>query len=643
MEWENFKSDSMYSKVLIFWFNQWASISEEVNNGIIGINIVNIRIVLLDIIKEYELNQFESDNNRRVYIKLIDALIAKKHVRAFQEELKILKEKLEMKEKKSVYVISKELSSLISKQSFAHILFDELILILENQRFEKKDRIIVKELTKEIIIDLVTSGVNIEDVKKLASQAFESYFTHEGGVYITYKDIPSEIDTDEEKVRYIDNLNIRDRLNFFRRTLQPEDNEFLFIFPIWGMITNPRGINNDLIFGCQLYNPEVEKALDENSYYDELFQRGKATETNEEKENIKNRSRCNVKILVHASSMNSAKRKAENKYSNLLSLLNLNYAHKHFEFFWDGQFIGKKINEEFEYSSSLFNPRDDKEFRRNFTINSPKLLSTKKFEDIQIVSTVITDLETNGLVYESNTILSVINLLAEAKWQNEETKLLNYWIAIESLANISKEKDESKFHFIKETISNMFFLHGIYRPIRELFHLTNTYTYSYYDTDDTVNIPREFQNEVGIFESRSEDSIVSLKPFYIRMAELKNFTTKESFLDEIENTIQFYTNNKEVLKRLRNTRDEVKLTIDYIYKCRNQIVHNGYVDKNLIPYLVKFSEGYANSLFNRILEVYSKSEFNLQHHFIKEIYEGNLLEKKLSGGTPYNFELNFND
>lgn len=64
---------------------------------------------------------------RKVYIKLIETLISKKYINIFQDELLILKEKLEKKEKRAVYVISKELSNLISKQSFAHVLFDELI------------------------------------------------------------------------------------------------------------------------------------------------------------------------------------------------------------------------------------------------------------------------------------------------------------------------------------------------------------------------------------------------------------------------------------------------------------------------------------------------------------------------------------
>ncbi|MFD1863360.1 hypothetical protein [Planococcus chinensis] len=641
MDWKNFENDSLYSQALTYWYDEWNSISEEVKKGMIGINIVNIRVVLLDIINEYELNQFESDNNRKVYIKLINTLIAKRYISIFREELLILKEKLEKKEKRSVYVISKELSSLISKQSFAHVLFDELFPILEKKLFEKQNRLKIKELTKEIIVDLVTSGMNIEDVKKLALNIFESYFIHESKIFIKYEGVPQELNTDEEKVKYIDGLSILDRLNFFREKLLPNETEYIFIYPIWGMVTFPKGVENNSIFGCQLYNPNLEKMLSEG-YYDETFDLSNTEEQSKEtepKNNDKYRSKCNVKILVAATSSNSAKKLAELKYFNLLSLLNLYFAHKHHEFFWDGQYIGKKVGESYGSFGTLWGSRDDKQLRRNLSRDSPKFLSDKKFEDINRVSNIIDELEKREFFYEANTILGVIDIMSQAQWQNEENKLLNYWIAIESLANISKKDEESKFHFVKEIISNIYFLWEKYKPIHDLFRLTEIYSRSFYNKDGTVNMPDEFLHNVGIYKSRTEDSIISLENFYNRMVDLKKYTTKESFLDEIEDTIKFYQDNKEALKRLRAKRNEVKLTVDYIYKCRNQIVHNGYVDKNLIPYLVNFSEAYANSLLNRILDVYSDGQFNLQNYFIKEIYDGNLLERKLSDTTPYNLEL----
>lgn len=642
MNWERFEDDPLYSQIFTYWYDEWNSISEEVKNGMICIDIVNIRVVLLDIINEYELNQFESENNRKVYIKLIETLISKKYISIFQEELLILKEKLERKEKRAVYVISKELSNLISEQSFAHVLFDELFPILKNKSFQKKDRLKVKELTKEIIVDLVTSGMDINDVKKFVSDALDSYHIHEEEVFISYQDIPEELKTEDEKKDYIDGLSIENRLEFFRKRLLFDESEYIFIYPIWGMIAFPKESENNSIFGCQLYSPDIEKVFGEDSYFDETFDTSSMEEKDKKiapEDQHKYRSRCNAKISVTAMSANSAKEIAESKFLDLLNLLNLYFAHKYHEFYWDGQYIGKKVNKEYGPFGSLFGSIDQNQQRKNLSKYNPKFLSDKKHESIKNVSHIIESLEEKDMLYEANTILSVIDIMAKARWQTEETKLLNYWIAIESLANISKKDKEPKFHFIKESISNIYFLWEKYRPLHELFRTTEVYCRTAFDKDDTVNIPSDFQHDVGIYESRSEDSTVSLVNFYNRMGELKQYTTKEVFLEKIEDTIMFYKDNKKALKRFREKRNEVKLTIDYIYKCRNQIVHNGYVDKNLVPYLVNFSEAYANSLFNRILAVYSDGEFNLQNYFTKELYNGTLLERKLSNDTHYNLGL----
>ena len=641
MNWERFENDPLYSQIFTYWYDEWNSISEEVKNGMIGIDIVNIRVVLLDIINEYELNQFESENNRKVYIKLIETLISKKYIDVFREELLILKEKLERKEKRAVYVISKELSSLISSQSFAHVLFEELLPILEKKSFQTKDRLKVKELTKEIIVDLVTSGMDINDIKKFASDSLDSYYIHEDDVLIYYKDIPEDLKTNDEKIDYIDGLSIQSRLDFFQKRLLFHETEYLFIYPIWGMIAFPKESEEDYIFGCQLYSPDMGKAL-EDDYFDETFDTS-SIEGRDKKIDPENlhqyRSRCNAKVFVTGTSANSAKQKAETIFFNLLNLLNLYFAHEYHEFYWDGQYIGKEVGTAYGSFGSLFGSRDKKQQRKNISRHSPKFLSDKKHEDINNVSQIIESLEEKDKFYEANTILSVINIMSKARWQTEENKLLNYWIAIESLASISKNEKEPKFHFIKESISNIYFLWEQYRPLHELFRITEIYSRSSFDKDGTVNIPNDFQHDVGIYESRTEDSTVSLVKFYNRMKELKEYTTKEVFLEKIEDTIMFYNDNKKALKRLREKRNEVKLTIDYIYKCRNQIVHNGYVDKNLVPYLVNFSEAYANSLFNRILAVYSDGEFNLQNYFTKELYDGTLLERKLSNSTHYNLGL----
>ncbi|MDM5460556.1 hypothetical protein [Bacillus cereus] len=636
LQLDQFNSDPLYSKTLKYWYDEWKSFSGEVKNGSIGIDIVNIRVVLLDVINEYELNKFESDNNRKVYLKLIQNLISEKHIELYRDELLILKEKLEKKDGQAAYVIAKELSKKIAKENFAQMLFDELLVIIEKKSFLKKDRIKIKNLTKDIIIDLVTSGRNVKDIEKLLSDLFQTYSVQGEEIYILFKYTPAELSPEQAK-EYIDNLSVKDRLEIFRQNLITKESNYLFIFPVWGMIAPSPKDENDTIFGFHVYDPAREKKLPDDKWVDETFNTKKYAEDVEHK--YKYDSRCNVMVEVQAISNNVAKKIAEEKYSTFLSLANLKFASKYKEFFWDGQYIGKKVDSEYGFGTAFGLDRDERVFRRNLSKDNPVRFSNEKYRQMKDYSKVIDALEKRNMFIELNSILNVIELMSKSIWETEENKLLNYWICIESLANISKTNNESKITFIKETISNMYFLWERFRPIHDLFSLTDHYTRDSFRNDDSIEIPREFIEDVGIYKAWSEDSAVSLVKFYKRMPELSSYTTKERFLDIIEDTLNFYQDNKKAFKMLQTKKDEVTLTIDYIYKSRNQIVHNGYVAKNLIPYLVNFAEGYAKSLFQRIIDVYLEGDFDLQNHFIKEQFEGALLEKKLSSKEFYEIGL----
>lgn len=627
-----FNHDSLYSKTLEYWYDTWKALSEEVKKGTIGMDIVNIRVVLLDVINEYELNKFESENNRKVYLKLIENLINEKHMKLYRDELLVLKGQLEKKEGQAAYVIARELSKKIAEENFAQMLFDELLVIIEKKSFSKKDRIKIKNLTKDIIIDLVTSGKDVEDIENLLSDVFQAYDIQGEDIYIFFKYAPNELSSGQAK-EYIDHLTVKDRLEIFRKNLIAKKSDYLFIFPVWGMIAPLPKDENDTIFGLHIYDPTLEKQIPDNELmFDETFN------IKQYEENVENKheydSRCNVTVKVQAISNNVAKKIAEEKYLIFLSLANLKFAGNYKEFFWDEQYIGRKDDSEY-FGTAFGLDNDDKVVRRTLSKGTPVYFSDEKYRKMKDYSKVIDTLEKRNMFIELNSIINVIELMSKSIWETEENKLLNYWICIESLANISKTHKESKFTFIKETVSNIYFLGERFRPLQNLFLLTEYYTRYSFKNDDSINIPEEFIHDVGIYKGRSEDSVVSLVNFYKRMEELLSYTTKESFLDRIEDTLDFYQDNKKALQMIRNKKDEVKLTIDYIYKSRNQIVHNGYVAKNLIPYLVNFAESYAKSLFQRIIDVYLEDEFDLQNYFLKEQYEGMLLEKKLSSGAFY--------
>ncbi|SCX63423.1 hypothetical protein [Lysinibacillus fusiformis] len=630
---DNFKNDSLYSKTLVYWYEEWGSCSDKVKNGSIGIDIVNIHIVLSDVINEYELNKFESENNRKVYIKLIEKFISESHIKLYRDELLILKESLEKKQGQTVYIIAKELSKKFSQEKFVQKLFDELFIIIHKKLFSKKDRIKIKSLTKDIIVELVNLGMDIADIRDLLKNAFDTYQINEEEPLILFKYTPSDLSPSEAK-EYIDNLSIEDRINIFKNNLLPQKRPYFFIFPVWGMLAPTLKDDKETIFGFHVYNPTHRKIVDDN-WFDEEFKIQTDEETND-----KYISKCNALINIHAVSNNVAKKIAEEKFLIFLRLVNLRFANKYKEIYWDGQYIGNNLNSKQGYFGTVFGiDRDDKDLRRNLSRSRPLFLSDLKYQKLKDYSKVIDILQERNMYIESKSITNAIELMSKSIWETDENKLLNYWICLESLANISKRPNESKFDFIKETVSNMYFIWEKFKPIHELFSLTDHYSIRAFAHDESINIPEEFLKDVGIYEARSVDSKVSLVNFYKRMNELKSFVSKESFLDIIEDTLDFYQENKTALQILRIKKDEVKLTIDYIYKSRNQIVHNGYIAKNLIPYLVNFAEGYAVSLFDTIVRAILEGELDLQNYFIKEHYEGILLEKKLSSSDFFEIGL----
>lgn len=631
-----FKEDPLYNENLKYWYEKWEFIANEVEKGTIGIEIINIRMVLIDIINEYELNKFESDNNRKVYLKLIEKFIKEQHMQLYKDELIILKDYLEKKNGQAAYVLSKELSEIFSKESFAQILFDELLIVIKQNSFSKKHRAKINNLTKDIIIDLVTFGRDIEDVKKLCDNIFTTYQIFEDGRIISsFPYIPAGL-SDSEIKEYIDNLSLEDRLDIFKKNLILEEIEYMFIFPVWGIQLN-LGNTREKIFGFSLYDPLICSELEKEDWADELFPIPNRSGLEEDRPY---ESRCNIIINTKAISRNIAKQQAIDKYLFFLNLANLKFGSKYQEIFWDGQYLGKEKNDESSGFGIIFaSDRDEKVTRRNLSLHGPIRFGIDKYKKIDNYSNIIDSLQKQRMFVEVNSIINVIELMSKSIWETDENKILNYWICLESLANISKKDKEPKFNFIKETVSNMYFLWEKYRPVHNLFYLTRHYTINVFKRDETINIPEEFITNVKISESYHAENGVSLINFNNRKHELLNYTTKVSFLDEIEDTIEFYEDNKKSLQKLKSKREEVKLTIDYIYKTRNQIVHNGYVAKKLIPYLVNFAESYANAFLQRIIDVYSDGEFNLQEYFIKEQYEANLLEKKLSGIEFYEIKL----
>lgn len=622
---DKFSSDFFYSEALQYWYYEWIITSNDIKSGLIGVEIVNIRTVLLDLTNEYELNQFKSNNNRKVYIKLIEKFMKVAHLNLYKNDLSILKESLEIKDFQKTYVFAKELSQKFAEENFTPIIYDRLFVILKKRNFSKKDRVKIKNFTKDIIIELVALGRHINDISNLLSDVFKiELSTSEESKKNYSSDIPMK-----ENEENIDNFSVKFRLKLFRNNLIPIQKDYQFIFPVWGMISPNTKNEVHNFLGISIYSPIRERKFKEMNTLDEKF----SINAEDDNDDI-NTSKCNVILNVKAVSRDAAKKSAEEKYLFFLKLANLDFATQHKEFYWDGQYIGKEMDiTPIFFSSFLDVSRNEKVIRRNISKQFPARMKDNQINQMESYSKIFELLHEKNMFIELNSLINVIDLMYKSIWETDENKLLNYWICLESLASISKKDNEAKFTFIKQTLSNLFFIGEQFKPVHYLFRLLDNYAFS---NDNKTNIPMQLLFDVGIYKSHQN---ISLIQFRERMHELLPHTKNERFLDEIENTLDFYNDNKKALEMLQNKKNEVMLTIDYIYKSRNQIVHNGYIANNLIPYLVSYAEGYAKTLLEEIIKSYLDNELNLQNYFIKVQDEKDLLENNLSSTTFYDIQL----
>lgn len=634
MDWEYFRKDDGFTENIIYFHDEWADVCSRIEKGVIGIEIINLRIVLSDIINEYELNQLQNANNRRIYVKLIEKALSENssHLKKHMEELHILKEQIKENRKEQVYVITKEILNVGFSESSAMELFDELLSLLRAKETDKTHRQKIKKLCSTIIIELITSGQSVKDIKDYVSTSFGRYIALKERTIPLYDDLPEKAGDIKE---YIDKLTVDDRLKSLRKKLLLIEKNYKFIFPIWGLTILPclKSSNNEIeLFDGSLYDPELQREFTGKSAPDESFCFEVTERDTSENKGEAVKSRCNAKIYVTAFSPNAALSLAQSKLFRILNLVNSEYANEYHEFFTDMQYIGQDLMNghiSFGWTGGYQYWRGRQDKLHHFQLDDYEQSNAYKVTD------VLKDLEKRNMVYELKTLERVIALLSKSKSVSNEDRLVNYWICLESLANIAKSETESKYEFISKAIPNIYYQWAKYEPLHRLYRLTAAYSIGSSEKDETVNIPDEFIKDTHVDSAFSIRGGISLINFYKRMKELLDYTTKPIFLDEIEEAISFYGNNSTASKEMEKKKGDVELTIAYIYKCRNQIVHNGYVDQNLIPYLVEYARGYAESLMNTVIRAYSaKKGYSLREYFLQQEYYARLLEKKLGGKAP---------
>ncbi|PIO77943.1 hypothetical protein [Streptococcus parauberis] len=621
MTLDDFKSDELYSDLLIYWYNKWDIICSNIKSGSIGTEVINIRIIIKDIINEYELNSFKSEQNRKVYIKLIQEQQKKIFLNNYKDQLKLLKNELENKksDKINCYIIAKELEKELDGFTIRKIIFSKIYDLLREKKNDISTREKLSGLTKELILDLLTIGISIEDIEKEFKSYFQTYLLSNDGSIIFLYEYPKSIKSNNEIKSYIDNITLEKRLEKLKQSLDYQEENYQIIFPLFGV----KIFSSVTYQNMEIYNPKVSSFEDEIQFENTML-------TND---NSQNYADCHVKVNVSSLSLNSALNEAKRQLDILISLINIEYSNKYFEVYSDGSYQIFKDNKISSMSILPSNKYRDTNIRLSSTHANPFKIDSEAMKIIDKYDRVFDLLTNRKMVKEITTLKNVINYIEKSKYLSNEERLLNSWIIIEGLSLLAKQENDSIPQFIKKTISNFTILNYSNLELNKIFYgVADEYLGANF-TPRNPNIKDDFAKKLYLNYAYSKSIKKPIKPLYDNLEKCKDIVNDIDLKDNIVKMLGYFNDNKIALEILNRKKEVVILSIDYIYKCRNQIVHNGYIDVNIIPYIVNYSESYAKSLFFEIIELYSMEIYNLKEEFIKQNYKIELLLQHLSNNN----------
>lgn len=622
-----------------------------VENGNLGIRIINVRILAQDLINDYEQNEFQSKANSIVYVSIINRFLKDTALIKFRAELILLKESLEQQDYQSVYVISKNIVSKLGKLNFSIDYISSIIDILYTKNNVLENRREIDSITEKLIIDLITQGYRVEDLKNLLTDCFEGYSETDTEVVITaYSLLPDEVveltdrtEQTEKAKDFIDSLTIQDRLDILKAKLSGKLIERWFIFPIWGMTYYWREESH--LLGGYLYSPEISPISETDRTVDEFFYNYPFTERDDSREKKQgfveedslNKSVVNLKVLVSSISYYSGYEHAKSILRDVINFLNIEFGSEYNEIFWDNQY--RAINKDKSgFSGTLFPFGEDRELTRKRYIfrTNPININNEELSQFGRKLSFI-DKTSRYTDIEKNTMRNIAQLFNDTRGKTERDKILNYWIILESLSNILRTNKLTTFEFLKKIITNMYILNERYKPLHVLYSkLDHYFRFQDFNKNKLNGISQDLLNEVGIDTSIKRHEGVPLFPLFKKLSELSNSVEDEDLKQLVDNAIKFYSENDYALNIINEKEEDVKLTVSYIYKTRNQLVHNGFVDQNIVPHLVSYAEGYAFSLFHRILNVCKGDKIvDLRLHFFEEDFEVRYLKYALRNDKTY--------
>lgn len=604
----------------IDYFNDlWNNLIDNFLDKSFGLNLYNPHTLVEDVITEIEENSFKNIENRKYFYDKLNEyfnsdIIIKKYYFA---EFKLLRTNFNSNKVNLVLEISKSIHKEFKEGGYfnenlkllSEIITDENIL---NDEIANK----INFFTQNIIIEFLKKGYPLEEIKKFVSKIFSHYhFYPYDDEEIILTEFPHEIDYEDYKdngilnrkklndeiIKSFDSLTIAERISKLSYYYYKPSIEAYYIFVVEGLKGTIELNFNDVTF----YSSEHKRFATNDKLNDEDLQENKQD---------KYIQAC---VKVDYISDKSSLKEAILKLENTINLLHCYYNTK----------VKIEVNSS-KYiviqNGSIINRSWSRDAKDNFMRYHDSLNINRYMKGLKEVS----DLSYLNSSFEKNQItskfLTAIRWYSKAEHNNtQEDKLLNYWIALETLfsSDFDNLKDQflekpiSKIKLIQLVIGSKQVLNFIYDYGWELYHY-----YSHKIRNQELNLKESFLPKELIIKANldtKEGETIHLEKFINSLEEIKNHETNIFLINKITDLQSFYKNNGYAIKKINEHIKEIENDILRIYRFRNLIVHNAHFDNSLLPYYVWKLKQYSGNLIRSLIYKYGENRnLNLSTHLL---------------------------
>lgn len=611
-----------------YWIFIWNDLIDNYMKTNYGLKFSNIHILIEELLEEIEFNKLNNSNNKKFFRDSLGLLLKEDVVikTEFKTEVNSLIEYLNANKNNYVKSICKHINLTIFKsRKYIKKIHQVLSEILLRDSLLETDYSNIKYLTENLIVEFILLGYSLKEVKKFLDNIFDNFFEY--GNVVTTKLPIDEFVKQEDIKEYVKNLTLEQRLKLINEYIRRDYKEFFVIYKLKGF----RGTKGLICGDVEFYNPKFKTHINHD------FKEATRYENWNEEKMIETPHYYNAIVKVVAISNEQAKIEACRKIESVLDTIRCFYnSSNNFKIVKENSYLLDSEKKLISMNFEAKKPEEGYEFyKREDDIH---ISENEYLQDILKNASNFMFKRTNEYNEAERKILESLRRFRKGiESEKLDEKLLNYWICIENIVNINRDKsdnvlidkgEETALRLAQEIIAPIFIRFDIYNSYHQLYvAIYNLYQPRYIgEKEGKITYSEEIAKKFNL--SKGEDKI-DLTLFVKDIDELDDNTNKYLAKEKTQYINKLYNDNTFCLSELEKKRKQIESNILQIYRYRNMIVHDAHFNEIFLEYYTKLSEKYAQRLLVEVVELYCKNSSNLIDILLMIHFQFKMLLKNL--------------